>query len=399
MNGEPFRNFDHSGLPTPVHVIDTAALRRNLAILADVQEQSGARIIHALKAFAQWSVFPIMREYLSGATASSLAEARLAHEDFTDHGRAGEVHITAPAYTEAEIGGILNCVDHIVFNTFTQFDRFRERVERHNRNIECGIRVNPEHSEAETALYDPCAPGSRLGSKHAVFEERIAQLGIDAAFAGISGLHFHTLCEQGLPPLERTLAVFEKKFGAYLTRMRWVNFGGGHHITKADYDRDGLVRLITEFRNRHPHLKVYLEPGEASVVETGVLVSTVQDILPGTPPIAVLDTSATAHMPDVLEMPYRPEILDASEPGIRKYTYNLGGLTCLAGDVIGEYSFDHELQPGDRLIFLDMSHYTMVKNTMFNGVGLPAIAVGDTNSGELRVVREFGFEDYRRRLS
>ncbi len=410
MNWEDFRRLDLSQAPTPLHIIDEDALRRNLEILAEIQKRTGARIILALKAFAQFSTFPLIRKYLPGATASSLSEARLAFEEYTDGGSTGgEVHICAPAYSDGEFDELMRYGDHIVFNSFSQWDRFRARVREHNaggaKRIECGLRVNPEHSEGEVPLYDPCAPGSRLGTRLSAFESRAREdSGAESAsvLEGLDGLHFHTLCEQGVEPLERTLAVVEEKFGRYFSQLRWINFGGGHHITRADYDVNRLCELIVDFRRRNENIEVYLEPGEAVVLGTGVLVSRVLDVLPGAPgeiPSVILDTSATAHMPDTLEMPYRPDILGAGEAGQFAHSYRLGGLTCLAGDVIGEYSFERELSCGEELFFLDMSHYTMVKNTCFNGVGLPAIATANTQRGELRVVKTFGYESYRDRLS
>ncbi len=378
-------NIDVAAVPSPCYVVDQRALRRNLEVLAGVQADADCTIILALKGFAMWSTFPLIRQYLRGATASSLDEARLAHEEF-----GGEVHVYAPAYRDDEIGELLQCADHISFNSLSQWRRFRRAVAAHPRRISPGLRINPEHSEVKVALYDPCAPGSRLGITAAQLE------GED--LDGIEGLHFHTLCELNADALERTLAAVETKFGAWLPQMKWVNFGGGHHITREDYDCGLLVRLIREFRARHG-VEVYLEPGEAIALNTGVLVATVLDIVENHGPIAVLDTSATAHMPDVLEMPYRPGIVGAGLPGEKAHTCRLGGLSCLAGDMIGEYSFDQPLKVGDRLVFNDMAHYTMVKNTTFNGVRLPSIAIHDPDRGDTRIVRRFGYDDYRSRLS
>lgn len=372
-------------MPSPAYVIDLGALRDNLEVLAGVQQRAGCTIILALKGFAAWKTFPLVRQYLRGTTASSLNEARLGHEAF-----GGEVHVYAPAYRDDEMAPLLDIATHITFNSFSQWKRFQELVQQAPRPVSAGIRINPEHSEVAVPLYDPCAPGSRLG----VTAAQVAGESLE----GIEGLHFHTLCELGADALERTLEAVEAKFAPYLGQMAWVNFGGGHHITRPGYDLDRLVRLVRQFRDRHG-VDVYLEPGEAIALNTGTLVATVLDIVHNEVDIAILDTSATAHMPDVLEMPYRPVIVGAGEPGEKAHTYRLGGLTCLAGDVIGDYSFDAPLQVGDRLAFLDMAHYTMVKNTTFNGVPLPSIAFYEPDSGDLEVVRTFGYADYRDRLS
>ena len=376
--------MDLSSLPTPCYVIDEIALERNLKILGSVQQRTGCRILMAMKAFAAFSVFPLIREFLHGTAASSLDEARLGFEEFR-----GEVHVFAPAYKEDEFDEMLGFSDHIVFNSFSQWDRFKDRVRGHRKKVRCGLRVNPEHSEVKVPLYDPCAPFSRLGITRGNFREEDLE--------GISGLHFHTLCELNADSLARTLPVFEEKFGGFLQGMQWVNFGGGHHITRADYDLDLLCELITGFRKRYP-VEVYLEPGEAIALHTGVLTASVLDLLHNGMDIAILDTSAAAHMPDVLEMPYRPEIVGAGAPGEYPHTYRLGGLTCLAGDVIGDYSFPRPLTVGSRLVFTDMAHYTMVKNNTFNGVRLPSIAVRDRQN-RIRIVRRFDYEDYRNRLS
>jgi carboxynorspermidine decarboxylase len=336
-------------------------------------------VLLALKGFAQWSTFGLVKRYLSGATASSPHEARLAREEL-----GGEVHAYAPAYTESDVRELATLADHVVFNSPSQVRRLLPFA----RGLSCGLRVNPEHREVEVELYDPAAPRSRLGTTRA----RISEKDLD----GLDGLHFHTLCELGSDALERTLAAFEAKFADLIPGMKWVNFGGGHHITRPDYDVDLLVSLVTRFRDRWK-VDVYLEPGEAIALGTGVLVTSVLDVFVNGGPIAILDTSATAHMPDVLEMPYRPVILGGGDPGAKQHTYRLGGLTCLSGDVIGEYSFDRELAVGDKLVFLDMAHYTMVKNTTFNGVKLPSIATHDR--GTITVTRRFGYRDYRDRLS
>ncbi len=376
--------IDIRDIPTPCYILDEAALERNLKILDSVQKETGCKIILALKGFAMFSVFPLIRQYLHGITASSLDEARLGFEEF---GR--EVHICAPAYREDEYKDLLGFCDCIVFNSFSQWNRFKPFLQKAEKTVRCGLRVNPEHSEVAVPLYDPCKPGSRLGIIRKNFD------GQD--LTGISGLHFHTLCELNADALMRTLPVFEKKFSEFLNGLQWVNFGGGHHITRRDYDVPLLCRLINEFKDRYP-LEVYLEPGEAIALNAGVLVASVLDIVHNQVDIAILDTSAATHMPDVLEMPYRPEIQGAGKPGEFPYTYRLGGVTCLAGDVIGDYSFPEPLRVGDRLVFQDMAHYTMVKNNTFNGIRLPAIAIAE-KTGKVRIVRKFGYEDYRNRLS
>jgi carboxynorspermidine decarboxylase len=373
--------------PSPAYVIDLEALDGNLAILDRVQREAGCKILLALKGFAMWSVFPRIGRTLAGITASSVAEAWLGREHMGK-----EVHVYAPAYAEEDLAELVPIVDHLVWNSFSQLERLGARVPR---TISQGLRVNPEHSEVETALYDPCAPGSRLGVRPAGFRPEL--------FQRLDGLHFHTLCELGADALARTLAAVEAKFDAAIARSRWVNFGGGHHITRPGYDVDGLIALVRGFRARRG-VDVYLEPGEAIALGTGVLVATVLDVVDGGGlPVAILDCSATAHMPDTLEMPYRPGLLGPDGapgglPGERRHTVRLGGLTCLAGDVVGDWSFDRPLAPGDRLTFLDQAQYTMVKTTTFNGVRLPSIATWHPSAG-VEVVRRFGYEDYKRRLS
>lgn len=373
-------------IPSPAFVIDLGALRHNLRILQEVQSRARCKILLALKGFATWSTFPLVRRALPGVAASSLHEARLGREEF-----GGEVHTYAPAFADETFDEILELSDHLIFNSTRQWQRFRERALGRAPSKRFGLRVNPEHSEVEVPIYDPCAPGSRLGITSDALDR--------AALAGLSGLHFHTLCELGADALERTLAAVEQKFGDLLPDMEWVNFGGGHHITRPGYDLDRLVNLVGRFRKRW-NVDVILEPGEAIAIRTGVLVSRVLDTgTSGGVNFAILDTSATNHMPDVLEMPYRPEIIGAGSPGEKAHTYRLGGLSCLAGDVVGDYSFAAPLEPGQRLVFLDMSHYSMVKTTNFNGVTLPSIALYEPEGHRLEVVRRFDYESYRSRLS
>ncbi|MGV1097988.1 carboxynorspermidine decarboxylase [Thiovibrio sp. JS02] len=378
-------DFDISGVPTPSYVCDRASLARNLAILAGVQRRTGGRILLALKGFAMFSLFDQIREVLHGASASSLSEARLAAEEF---GR--EVHVYAPAYADEEFAEILGCADHLVFNSFNQWRHFREQVAAAGKKISCGIRVNPQYSEVDVDLYNPCGRYSRLGVVREQFRPEL--------LAGIEGLHFHALCEQDSDALEHTVQAFEKRFGEFIPGLKWVNFGGGHHITREGYDLDRLCATISRIQDKYG-VQVYLEPGEAVGLNIGVLVTRVLDIVRNEVDIAILDISATAHMPDVLEMPYRPVLFGAGEPGEFPHTYKLGGLSCLAGDVIGDFSFPEPLKIGQRLVFGDMAHYTMVKTTTFNGVRLPSIVVCDSRTGNFQVVREFGYPDYRSRLS
>lgn len=378
-------NVDLTAIPTPCYVIDKTALKGNLEILSSVQEKTGCKILLALKAFAMFSVFPFIHNYLAGTAASSLDEARLGHEEFK-----GETHVYAPAFKEEEFEQILQYADCINFNSFSQWRRFKPFVDSCKKDIRCGMRINPEYSEVPVEIYNPCAPYSRLGVTADAIENQ--------DLSGLSGLLFHTCCEQNVDALERTLKVVEEKYGAYIGRMKWINFGGGQHITRKDYNVERLCDLIVRFKKRY-EVEVYLEPGEAVVLEAGVLVTSVLDIIKNEIDIAILDTSASAHMPDVLEMPYRPEIDGAAEKGRFPHTYRLGGLTCLAGDVIGDYSFPEPLKVGSKIVLRDMAHYTMVKNTTFNGVRLPSIAVYDPEDGRLAIVRSFDFEDYKNRLS
>lgn len=379
--------IDLDRVPTPCFVVDKAALKENTAILDRVIKATGAKILLALKGFAMFSVFDVLRLTLAGVCASSPHEARLGKEAM-----GGEVHCFAAAYSPKDLHDFLEYSDHIVFNSFSQWQRFGSVVKAAEKAVSCGIRINPEHSEGKVALYDPCAPGSRLGVRRSDFRSDLLE--------GIEGLHFHTLCEQNVDALERTLGKVEEAFGEFIPAMKWINFGGGHHITRSDYDVDRLCRLITEFKERYPNLQeIYLEPGEAVALDTGFLVASVLDIIENDMPIAILDSSAATHMPDVLEMPYRPEIINAGRPNEKTHTYRLGGLSCLAGDVIGEYSFDHPLEIGEKLVFTDMAHYSMVKTNTFNGIKLPSIAWYDPVVDGLCVVRSFGYEDYKNRLS
>jgi len=379
------RTLNLKDIPTPCYVMDEAALEKNLQVLDRVQRESGCKILMALKGFAMFRLFPLIAQTLQGVAASSLHEARLGLEEFGK-----QVHLFAPAYKDSEFPELLTCSDHIIFNSFSQWNRFKGTVQKASKKVACGIRVNPEHSEVAVPIYDPCGPFSRLGvTRHNFAEENLE---------GISGLHFHNLCELNAHSLARTLTAFEKRFGEFIPGMNWVNFGGGHHITREDYDVDLLVELIVRFRDRYPGKEVFLEPGEAIALNTGVLVASVLDVVRNQMDIAILDTSAAAHMPDVLEMPYRPSVIGAGKAGELEHTYRLGGMTCLAGDVIGDYSFSQPLSVGSKVVFLDMAHYTMVKNNTFNGVGLPSIAIL-RRGGHLDIIRTFGYEDYRNRLS
>lgn len=378
-------DIDVSALPSPCYIVDERLLLKNLELMQSVQQRTGCSILLALKGFSMYSVFPLVGNYLKGITASSLFEARLGYEEMGK-----EVHIYAPAYIEAEFDEILRNCDHITFNSFDQWNRFKDKVKNvTTKKVSCGIRVNPEYSEIETPIYDPCYEFSRLGVTLSNFRPE--------ELDGIEGLHFHTMCEQNSDTLERTLQVVDRKFGEYIKTMKWVNFGGGHHITRPDYDIETLIRSIMFFQDKYG-VDIYLEPGEAVALNTGFLVATVLDLVDNGMSIAILDTSAACHMPDVLEMPYRPTIIDAGESGEYPFTYRLGGLTCLAGDIIGDYSFRQPLKPGDRVVFCDMAHYTMVKNNMFNGVNLPSIALFNEEKG-INIIRKFCYEDFKTRLS
>jgi len=378
-------DIDFSALPSPCYIVDERLLTKNLELLHFVQERTGCSILLAQKGFSMFSVYPLVGKYLKGVTSSSLFEARLGFEKMGK-----EVHIYAPAYIDEEFDDILKFCDHIVFNSFDQWNKFKAKIKMvKSKKIECGIRVNPEYSEIETPIYNPCYEHSRMGVTLANFKAEELE--------GIDGLHFHTMCEQNSDTLERTIKVVDEKFGEYIKKMKWLNFGGGHHITRPDYDIETLVRSILFFKSKYG-VEIYLEPGEAVALNTGYLVATVLDIVDNGMKIAILDTSAACHMPDVLEMPYRPNIIDSGKPEEYSYTYRLGGNTCLAGDIIGDYSFKHSLKPGDRLVFCDMAHYSMVKNNTFNGVNLPSIALFNEAEG-IKVIRQFGYEDFKTRLS
>lgn len=374
--------FDINAVETPYYIVDEKLLIKNLELLKSVGERAGCHILLAQKAFSMFSLYPLMGRYLHGTTASGLFEARLGHEEMGK-----ENHVFSPAYAEDEFDEMLEICDHIIFNSFAQWSTYRDKALKTKKKF--GIRINPEFSTQDHAIYDPCAPGSRLGVTLANFKPELLD--------GISGLHFHTLCQQNADDLLQTLAVVEEKFGQYLHQMEWVNFGGGHHITRADYEVEALIDGILRFKEKYK-VAVYLEPGEAVALNTGFLVSTVLDIVDNGIKIAILDTSAACHMPDVLEMPYRPDIIGAGLPEEKEFTYRFGGPTCLAGDIIGDYSFDKPLQVGDKLVFCDMAIYSMVKNNTFNGMKLPSIAIAKSNDA-VELVRSFGYEDFKNRLS
>lgn len=370
-------------LRTPYFLVDEGLLVRNLEILQDVAEQSGCKILLAQKAFSMFSCYPLIRRYLAGTTASGVYEARLGHEEF-----GGETHVFSPAYRPDEFEELLRYADDFVFNSPAQVRKYAEKARAAGKSV--GLRVNPECSTQEGhAIYDPCAPGSRLGTTAENFDPALLPL--------LDGLHFHTLCEQGADALETTLAAFEEKFGRWLPGLKWLNLGGGHHITRDDYDRALLIRLVRRLRETYG-VEVYLEPGEAVVLNAGFLVSQVLEIVHNGMDIAILDTSAACHMPDVLEMPYRPPVLDSGEAGEKAHTYRFAGPTCLAGDVIGDYSFDRPLREGDFVVFGDMALYTMVKTNTFNGMPLPSIVLR-TREGACRLIRSFDYVDFKSRLS
>jgi len=375
--------FLRDDIPSPCYVCDEAKLEQNLQLMQHVQNKAGVDIILALKGFSMWSTFPLVKQYLKGATASAVWEAKLANYEM-----GGEVHCYSPAYKQKDMDQLLDLVHHLSFNSMNQWNQFKEQVMQ--SSVSAGLRVNPENQEADTPLYDPCAPGSRLGILASQLE------GQD--LTGIDGFHVHNLCECDSFATERTLHAIEKKFAKYLPTLKWLNLGGGHLMTKEGYDVDHLINALTVFKEKYPNLRIIMEPGSAVAWQAGPLVCEVVDIVENEQKILILDISATAHMPDVLEMPYRPKITDAGMPNEKPFTYKIGGNSCLAGDVIEEYSFDNEVKPGDRLIFEDMLHYTMVKTTFFNGVEHPGIGIL-RKDGTFDLVKEFTYEEFKARLS
>ncbi len=392
IDTEGWDKLDFSKIETPSYVVSLEKLENNLKILKEVEDKTGAHILMALKGFSMFSTFPLIKKYLSGSEASSVNEAHLGYKEFGK-----ETHVFSPSYTEENLREYIKYADHLVFNSFSQWNKFAAFVKTTagRRKISCGIRVNLEHSEVETSMYDPSSENSHFGVTIKNFERENIK--------GLEGLHFHNLCELDADALERSLKIFEKKFGEFLGGMKWVNFGGGHHITRKDYNVSLLCKILNDFKSRHPHLEIYLEPGEAIALNAGVLVASVIDIFKNNKNIAVLDVSATTHMPDVLEMPYLPTILGA-EPsheatvGEESHIYRLVGPSCLTGDVIGEYSFTKPLEIGQKLIFMNMAIYTMVKNNTFNGVNLPNITTVD-KTGKIKIIKKFGYKDFKNRLS
>lgn len=378
--------IDFNKVPSPCYVMEEDLLRKNLSTIKSVSERAGVEIILAFKSFAMWKSFPIFREYINCSTASSLYEARLAYEEM-----GSKAHTYSPAYTEEDFPTIMKCSSHITFNSFSQFERFYPMVEKDGENISCGIRINPEYSEVETELYNPCAPGTRFGITSDLLPEALPE--------GIEGFHCHTHCESDSFDLEKTLVHIEARFSKWFPQIKWINFGGGHLMTRKDYDTEHLIKLLKDFKARYPHLHVILEPGSAFTWQTGVLVSSVVDIVENKGiKTAILNVSFTCHMPDCLEMPYQPAVRGAiSEAVPGKFVYRLGGNSCLSGDYMGDWSFDHELQIGEKIIFEDMIHYTMVKTNMFNGIQHPDIALW-TSKNELNLYKSFCYEDYRDRM-
>ncbi len=377
-------NNIYDNLPSPCWLLEEEKLLKNLNVISEIKKESGAKVLLALKGYALWKSFPLIKPYLDGCCASGLHEAKLADETFSK-----EVHTYSPAFKEEEIDEIARISHHLVFNSPAQFRRFASQAKKINPKLSLGLRVNPEYSESPKEIYNPCGLYSRLGTT--------VQNMDDAILDDCDGLHFHALCEQGSDALENVLKNFEEKFAAYIPKMKWINFGGGHHITREGYDTQKLIGLIREFKKRY-EVEVYLEPGEAIGWQTGPLITTVLDIVHNGMDIAILDSSAEAHMPDTIIMPYRADVRHSGEAGEKAHTYRLAGNTCLAGDIMGDYSFDAPLQIGDKIIFEDQMHYTMVKATTFNGVKLPSIAIQRVD-GTVDVVRNFGYEDFKQRLS
>lgn len=378
--------IDLNAIPSPCYVMEEKLLRNNLALIKRVKEEAGVNIILAFKAFALWKSFPIVREYIPYSTASSKFEAQLAFEEM-----GSPAHTYSPAYTEADFPAILKYSSHITFNSLSQFDRFYPLVKADGRGISCGLRINPEFSDVETDLYNPCAPGSRMGIVRDLLGETLPE--------GVEGLHFHTLCESSSYDLERTLQEVDKKFGTLLSQVKWLNMGGGHLMTRKDYDTAHLVSVLRAFKTKYPNLEIIMEPGSAFAWQTGFLLTTVVDIVENKGiKTAIIDASFTCHMPDCLEMPYKPAIRNATDAVEGKPTYRIGGNSCLSGDYMGEWSFDKPLEVGDKVIFEDMIHYTIVKTSMFNGIPHPSLALW-SKEDELVLYRSFGYEDYKNRMS
>ncbi|OCW93207.1 carboxynorspermidine decarboxylase [Macellibacteroides sp. HH-ZS] len=378
--------IDLNAIPSPCYVMEEKLLRNNLALIKRVKEEAGVNIILAFKAFALWKSFPIVREYIPHSTASSKFEAQLAFEEM-----GSPAHTYSPAYTEADFPAILKYSSHITFNSLSQFDRFYPLVKADGRGISCGLRINPEFSDVETDLYNPCAPGSRMGIVRDLLGETLPE--------GVEGLHFHTLCESSSYDLERTLQEVDKKFGTLLSQVKWLNMGGGHLMTRKDYDTAHLVSVLRAFKTKYPNLEIIMEPGSAFAWQTGFLLTTVVDIVENKGiKTAIIDASFTCHMPDCLEMPYKPAIRNATDAVEGKPTYRIGGNSCLSGDYMGEWSFDKPLEVGDKVIFEDMIHYTIVKTSMFNGIPHPSLALW-SKEDELVLYRSFGYEDYKNRMS
>lgn len=374
-------------IPSPCFVMEEGLLRKNLSLIKSVKDRAGVNIILAFKAFAMWKSFPIIREYITESTASSVYEAQLAYEEMKS-----KAHTFSPAYTDDNFATYLQYSSHISFNSLSQFKRFYPQVVADGNNVSCGIRINPEFSVVDTDLYNPAVPGSRFGVTANALPKQLPE--------GIDGIHFHNLCESSSFDLEKTLKVIELKFGKYLNQIKWLNMGGGHLMTRADYDTEHLIKLLKDFKSKYPHLEIIMEPGSAFAWQTGVLVSTVVDVVNNHDiKTAILDVSFTCHMPDCLEMPYKPRIRGAyHDPVEGKPTYRMGGNSCLTGDFMGDWSFDEPLAVGDKIVFEDMIHYTIVKTSMFNGVSHPGIALW-TQNNELEMYREFNYLDYKNRMS